>query len=368
MATTSSDLPTHPFADLLPSMSDAEYAELRDSIREHGQREPITLDSAGRVLDGRHRARACAELGLPVASRTFEGDDSEALDFVMDINVVRKHLDASQRAMIAADLETLGHGGARRGFQDAKLHLDRAAAAKALNVSPRSVADARAVIDSAIPAIVAAVRQGHLPVSQASQVARLSEATQHRVAGEIHNGKSTLTTVLAATRTERAANIEAASAACPLSALGRRFPVILADPPWAYETWSAGGQQKSAIQHYPCMAAADIGAIPVSDIAWGFEFKTSAVWVKPRIGCGHWFRIQHELLFCATRGSMPPPPRLHSSIFEGDTSGRHSEKPDSVRDWIVEAYPHVGRIELFARTAAAGWTAWGNQAPALAAE
>ena len=58
---------------------------------------------------------------------------------------------------------------------------------------------------------------------------------------------------------------------------------------------------------------------------------------------------------------MPPPPELHSSVFEGTTLGRHSAKPDSVRDWISEAYPDAGKIELYARTAAPGWVTWGNE-------
>jgi N6-adenosine-specific RNA methylase IME4 len=86
--------------------------------------------------------------------------------------------------------------------------------------------------------------------------------------------------------------------------------------------------------------------------------------VKRTIACALWFRGQHDPLIVATRGNMPPPPELHSSVFFDDMPpGRHSEKPDSVRDWIREAYPHAGKIELFARTAAPGWVAWGNQAP-----
>jgi hypothetical protein len=67
------EITPHPLADVLPPMTAKEYAELRDSIRVNGQREPITLHSDGRILDGRHRARACAELGMPVASKTFAG-------------------------------------------------------------------------------------------------------------------------------------------------------------------------------------------------------------------------------------------------------------------------------------------------------
>ena len=58
---------THPLADLFPAMPPAEYDALLDSIRANGQREPITLHRDGRILDGRHRERACEELGRPVA-------------------------------------------------------------------------------------------------------------------------------------------------------------------------------------------------------------------------------------------------------------------------------------------------------------
>jgi N6-adenosine-specific RNA methylase IME4 len=373
----------HPLAELLPVMSEAEYVGLRESIRCNGQREPITLHRDGRIIEGRHRARACAELGIPVISRVFEGDDSEILAFVLDHNLHRRHLSESQRAMVAAKLATLRQG-ARTDLSPIG-EKSQAAAAEALNVGKRSVERAVLVRAHAIPAIVAAVEQGHMPVSQAARVAMLSIAGQQRVAGEMHNGKSLLTTVLAATRTERVATIEARSILQPLSALGRTFPVLYADPPWAFQAWSAGGQQKAAEMHYPTMALADICALPVADIAaadsvllmwavpalfpealqvveaWGFTFKTFAVWIKRNIACGHWFRGQHEPLIVATRGTMPPPPELHSSVFEGATSGRHSEKPDSVRDWIASAYPVAGKIELFARTAARGWTAWGHE-------
>jgi N6-adenosine-specific RNA methylase IME4 len=379
----------HPLADLLPAMSELEYAELRDSIRDNGLRQPITLHRDGRVLDGRHRDQACAELGIVPDVVTFEGTDSEALAFVLDLNLKRRHLDESQRAMIAAKLPGLSHGGDRRSDQAANLPLvSQSSKARLLNVSERSVRAAVAVRAHAIPAIVAAVEQGHMPVSQAFRVAALSEEGQQRVASEMHSGKSLLTTVLAATRIERVAAIELASTACALSALGRTFPIVYADPPWHFQHWSAGGQQKAAEMHYPTMTVAELSAQPVADIAakdsvlfmwavpalfpealevvnaWGFTFKTFGIWVKPHIACGHWFRGQHEPLIVASRGDMPPPAELHSSVFEGTTSGRHSEKPAAVRDWISEAYPHAGKIELFARTAAPGWVAWGNQAPA----
>jgi len=41
---------------------------------------------------------------------------------------------------------------------------------------------------------------------------------------------------------------------------------------------------------------------------------------------------------------------------------RHSQKPDIIRDLIVELFGDLPRIELFARPPIAkGWDAWGNE-------
>lgn len=381
--TNAADLDVHPIANLLPAMSTDDYTALRDSIRDNGQREPITLHRDGRIIDGRHRARACTELNLPVLSKGFDREDTELVAYVLDLNLKRRHLDPMQRAMIAAELATMPQG---RPDKSATLRVCQADAARLVGVSTRLVQTAAVVHAHATAPIIAAAREGRLPAVHAERVARLPAARQAQVAADLGDGKHASTIVLAASRSDRVDKIEAASVAQPLSALGRRFPVILADPPWAFETRSEGGLQKAADLHYPTMTIEQIRALPVAEIAasnsvlflwalpsmfpealsvldsWGFTFKTFAIWAKPTIGTGHWFRGQFEPLILATRGAMPPPSPLHSSIFEGRTSGAHSEKPASVRDWIAAAYPDAGRIELFAREAAPGWTAWGHEA------
>lgn len=88
----------HPLAELIPGMSDAEYRELRDDIEANGMAEPITLYE-GKVLDGRHRARACEELGIEAKTRQHEGDDP--VRRVISLNVHRRHLTTVQKASIA---------------------------------------------------------------------------------------------------------------------------------------------------------------------------------------------------------------------------------------------------------------------------
>ena len=41
--------------------------------------------------------------------------------------------------------------------------------------------------------------------------------------------------------------------------------------------------------------------------AWGFEYKSHAVWDKIHIGTGYWFRNSHELLLVGTKGDIPAP-------------------------------------------------------------
>jgi N6-adenosine-specific RNA methylase IME4 len=100
--------------------------------------------------------------------------------------------------------------------------------------------------------------------------------------------------------------------------------------------------------------------------AWGFQYKTCAIWDKERIGMGHYFRIQHELLLIATRGSpgTPQDSLLQSSVYR-EARGRHSAKPDHFRKIIESYYPSAKRIELFARQASPGWTVWGNEVEAV---
>jgi N6-adenosine-specific RNA methylase IME4 len=109
-------------------------------------------------------------------------------------------------------------------------------------------------------------------------------------------------------------------------------------------------------------------ALEVVD-AWGFTYRTALTWWKQgSFGMGHYARIETEHLLIARRGDMPPPAppnRPRSMIIA--KPGRHSEKPAEAYGIIESAYPGMGKIELFARSARDGWDAWGNQAQDRAA-
>lgn len=98
----------HPLAELIPPMSEDEFADLLADIRANGLRSPITLYEE-KVLDGRHRLRACEELGFSPPTVQFDGEDPTA--FVISMNLRRRNLTTGQRA--AAALALLDYEKAR---------------------------------------------------------------------------------------------------------------------------------------------------------------------------------------------------------------------------------------------------------------
>jgi hypothetical protein len=153
----------HPLANIFPMMTDEETEALADDMLEHGQRESIALYD-GKILDGRNRYRACRLKGIE--PRFIEQRPADPAAFVASANLHRRHLDASQRAMIAANLATLRDGQRKSGASaDAATQSD---SATLLSVSRPSVQRARFVKDHGVPDLVTAVEVGEVSVSAAA--------------------------------------------------------------------------------------------------------------------------------------------------------------------------------------------------------
>lgn len=93
----------HEIANIFPSMEDQEFDELKRDIKEHGLREPIYLYQ-GKIIDGRNRYQACIEVGMGPHFKEWEGNGS-LVAFVVSMNLHRRHLTSSQKAVIALDVE-----------------------------------------------------------------------------------------------------------------------------------------------------------------------------------------------------------------------------------------------------------------------
>jgi ParB-like chromosome segregation protein Spo0J len=182
----------HPVANLFPPMSDKAYQALKASIAARGLDDPIVMYQ-GKLIDGRHRLRACSELGI--APRFIEWDGKGTLlEFVLAQNLHRRHLKEAQRAMVAARIKPqfeeearwrMGHGVEEsRGVANLP-HLSvgksRDHAAQMLSVSARSVESACKVIEKGVPALIEAVDACKLAVSTAADLAEFPKDEQTRL-------------------------------------------------------------------------------------------------------------------------------------------------------------------------------------------
>lgn len=183
----------HPAAELFPMMDGQAFKELCADIHQHGLRHPIVLHE-GMVLDGRNRLKACEVTGVPARFTPYEGYTSPTA-YVLSANLYRRHLDTSQRGMLAARAKPLFEeearkrqialAGTRKGQGE---HLppnlaegqgdSRDLAATVANVSHGIVDAGSKVLASGTPELVAAVDRGEVKVSAAAEVATLPPEEQ----------------------------------------------------------------------------------------------------------------------------------------------------------------------------------------------
>lgn len=172
----------------------------------------------------------------------------------------------------------------------------------------------------------------------------------------------------------------------------KKYDIIYADPPWDYKgqrqhNGEGGVDTGGAEIHYPTvtvdeMKTWDIPSIVADDCllfmwsssphldqaielgkAWGFKWATVGfVWDKQRLNPGFYTMSQCELCLIFKHGKIPQPRGARNvRQLVSVLRGRHSEKPQEVRDRIVEMFPTQSRLEMFAREKTRGWDCWGNE-------
>ncbi len=169
----------HPISEIFPLMDDKGIDDLAEDIRKNGQQEVITLCD-GMILDGRNRYTACRKLNIEPNTCTYDGKDP--LSWVMSLNFYRRHLNESQRSMVADRAANLRVGQTKdhKKNVDSSIELpdtpeppiSQADAAKRANVSVASVKRARIVNSKGSTEVIKAVDEGKLSVNAASKIAK----------------------------------------------------------------------------------------------------------------------------------------------------------------------------------------------------
>jgi len=203
------DYDTHPLADAFPLMEGDDFEALKNSIKQCGLQQKRGVLYRGKILDGRNRYRACIELGIGFQWTTYDAQPGDPLGLVMALNLERRQLNESQRAVVACKLETFTHGGSRRKSAGGVTRKD---AARAMNVSERTIAAARLVMNKGIDDLLKAVERGDMAVSRAAEIANLPQDEQRQALElELHPEK------------QRAAKLNQVGGGDPVAVLFRAF-------------------------------------------------------------------------------------------------------------------------------------------------
>ena len=94
------DLEVHPIALIMPPMNQEEFEEFKEDVVGNGLIEPIVLFE-DKIIDGRNRYNACKELEIDVWARQWEGG-MDPVEYVVSKNIHRRQLTPTQRATAAA--------------------------------------------------------------------------------------------------------------------------------------------------------------------------------------------------------------------------------------------------------------------------
>lgn len=180
----------HPIANIFPMMNADEFAGLKGDIEKNGVKDSIVFWK-DELIDGRNRLAAMIELDIDWNAYAAElDDDIDPVGYVISHNLHRRHLDVSQRAMVAGRLrdmfdgeakERMSKGGGDKKSKKAKSGVEilpppieskksRDAAGDALNVSGKSVDAATKVLKSGNEELIAKVESGEVSVSKAAAI------------------------------------------------------------------------------------------------------------------------------------------------------------------------------------------------------
>ena len=344
----------HEIADLFPLIEGDEFKLLCGDIEKEGLNHPVILLD-DKILDGRNRYRACVKVGIEPRYEKFEGEDP--LAFVLSENLHRRHLTASQRAALAAEVANMTQSDAGQQYgrgQDSSDEIVQAIsnkeASELFQVGTTSIKEAKAIKER-YPEKFRELKTGKKTIQQAKR----------EIIKENVKDQPELPT--------------------------DKYRVVYADPPWDYGndfTKAMPGSTRPN-DYYPTMSIEELGKLGVPDIVeensvlfiwttsplledcfrvirmWDVKYKTSFIWNKIKHNFGYYNSVRHELLLVCTKGScLPDSSKLLNSVQSIERKA-HSEKPDEFREIIDTLYTKGKKIELFSRKKVKGWDVWGNQ-------
>lgn len=326
-------------------MTVTEYDQLKADISANGLLEPIVIYN-GLILDGRNRYLACTDLGITPEYETFDGDDP--VSFVISKNLHRRHLNETQRAVVASKLANMPK---HLHKTDMQICISQPEAAEKLNVSTRSVATIKE-IERKAPELMPKLESGEMTANEAIKIIK-NQKREKDIAKQV---------------TEIKAN--------NYKPPERLYEVIVIDPPWPYGTKYDANARRAA-NPYPEMSLDEIKAIKLPSAndcilwlwtthkfmrysfdlldEWGFRDVAILTWCKSKMGLGEWLRSQSEFCIMAVKGKPKVNLTNQTTVLYAPMR-EHSRKPDEFYS-MVDALCVGYKIDWFSREHRDGWDA-----------
>jgi ParB-like chromosome segregation protein Spo0J len=282
---------------------------LAESIAEVGLLHPVVVTPEGRLIAGQRRLEACRHLGWTEIPVTVV-DLLQAARGEAHENFIRKDLLPSEIVALKRAIEPLE----RREARDRQGH-------RADLRHPATVAEGqRPYSGDARDNIARYLGVGRTTIERAEAVVEAAEEQPEEYGYLVEQMDRSGKIAGAFRRLEVLRQAKKLDAAPPELPTGP-FQVIVADPPWRYDSGNS--------LPYPTMDIEDIKAIPVAEIAdenailwlwttnahlrvafdvveaWGFEYRTLLTWVKDRMGTGEWLRAGRPSTACWPCAASP---------------------------------------------------------------
>lgn len=377
----------HEYAKLFPPMSNEEFEELVEDIRQNGQLEPIIVYE-GKILDGRNRYNACMKLGIKPKMVDYNGENLTPLNFVISKNIKRRHLTASQKALLALEIKPLlAEEAKKRQLSSLKQYKENTVQ----EIIPERE-EKKENGDTVVPLL--AQREKGRTIEQAGKIIGVGkeyirkaekvkkeapELVEKIMAGEM-NLNQAVKEVKRKQVLEHIQNIESKG----VEEIDGVYDVIVIDPPWPSNKIERDVTPEQVEFDYPTMSIEEIKAleIPCADNchvwlwttqkylpvafdvlkAWGLKYVCTFVWHKPG-GFQPFDLPQYNCEFALYARKGTP---FFTDLKDFKTCftaprGKHSEKPQEFYE-LVKRVTTGKRLDMFNRKPIDGFDSWGKEA------
>lgn len=302
----------HPAANIFPLMALEEFNKLKDDIKEKGLLEPIIVYNE-QIIDGRNRLKACHQLGIKPKFKEFDFNQSIS-EYVISKNLHRRHLNASQRAVVALEFLPLLEEEAKEKIRQAQIerrreeaktkqsidegidaisvseailpHLEddrlepenkeqpkrdpqsRDRAGKLLQVGGRYVQDAKKIVNNN-EKLGDLIKEGKVNLTEAKEIIKLPLEVAEDIVDFIE-GEEEITErevkklIIQGKKQERLEKISEIAKNNQELKSEKKYHIIYCDPPWKYDNNHIIG---AAENHYPVMSEQELCELPVKTIA-----------------------------------------------------------------------------------------------------